>query len=89
MQTRERYDRAIRAHFSSFEWLWVAIALSRVGREWAMVENAVAAHCTNTVKEISSLLESLRQQLPEFRRAQALGYPLAGMVRNAARWPPS
>jgi predicted transposase YbfD/YdcC len=48
--------------------------------EWAVVEAAVAAHCSNTVKEISSLIESLRQQLPEFRRAQALGYPLAGMV---------
>ena len=25
-------------------------------------------------------MESLRADLPEFRRAQALGYPLAGMV---------
>jgi predicted transposase YbfD/YdcC len=48
--------------------------------EWAGVEAAAAAHCTSTVKEIRSLMESLRQELPEFRRAQALGYPLAGMV---------
>jgi len=58
----------------------VKLRAAQLPPEWALVENAVAAHCTNTVKEISSLLESLRQQLPEFRRAQALGYPLAGMV---------
>jgi hypothetical protein len=48
--------------------------------EWAMVEAGAAARCTRTVKEIRSLMESLRQELPEFRRAQALGYPVAGMV---------
>jgi hypothetical protein len=58
----------------------VKLRAAQLPAQWAMVESAVAAHCTNTVKEISSLLESLRQQLPEFRRAQALGYPLAGMV---------
>jgi len=48
--------------------------------DWAMVEAAARPHCTHTVKEIGSLMETLRRQLPEFRRAQALGYPLAGMV---------
>jgi hypothetical protein len=48
--------------------------------EWAMVEAATTAHCTTPVKEIRSLIDSLRQELPEFRRAQALGYPLAGMI---------
>jgi len=47
---------------------------------WAIVEAEAVAHCTNTVKEIRSLKESLREELPEFRRAQALGYPVAGMV---------
>ena len=48
--------------------------------EWAMVEAAARAHCTTPVKEIRSLVDSVRQGLPEFRRAQALGYPLAGMI---------
>jgi len=58
----------------------VKLRAAKLPPEWVMVENAVAAHCSNTVKEIHSLMEALRQQLPEFRRAQALGYPLAGMV---------
>lgn len=45
-----------------------------------MVEATAQARCTNTVKEIRSLIGTLRRDLPEFRRAQALGYPVAGMV---------
>jgi hypothetical protein len=48
--------------------------------DWAMVENQAQPRCAHTVKEIRSLMESLRRDLPEFRRAQALGYPIAGMV---------
>ena len=48
--------------------------------EWAMVEATARAHCTTPVKEIRSLMDSVRRELPEFRRAQALGYPLAGMI---------
>ena len=48
--------------------------------EWAMVEAEARARCKHTVKEIRSLMETLRRDLPEFRRAQALGYPVAGMV---------
>jgi hypothetical protein len=48
--------------------------------QWAMVETDARLHCTHTVKEIRSLLEALHQELPEFRRAQALGYPVAGLV---------
>lgn len=47
---------------------------------WAMVEEQARRRCTQTVREILSLMESLRQDLPEFRRAQALGYPVAGLV---------
>ena len=47
---------------------------------WAMVEEGVQPRCTQTVKEIQSLMATLRKELPEFRRAQALGYPIAGMV---------
>ena len=69
--------------------IWVRELVKRAGvklraaelpPEWAMVEAQAIRHCTHTVKEIRSLMESLRQELPEFRRAQALGYPLAGMI---------
>ena len=48
--------------------------------DWAVVEAQVGPRCTHTVQEIRSLMETLRAELPEFRRAQALGYPIAGLV---------
>lgn len=48
--------------------------------EWAMVETEARSRCTQTVKEIRSLMETLHKELPEFRRPQALGYPVAGLV---------
>lgn len=48
--------------------------------EWAMVEEQVRRRCTQTVKEIRSLMETLSGELPEFRRLQALGYPVSGLV---------
>lgn len=47
---------------------------------WAGVLNQVAPRCTTKVKEIASLLERLERQMPEFRRGQALAYPIAGML---------
>ncbi len=58
----------------------VKLRAAQLPAEWAMVEEAVQPRCEQTVKEIRSLMESLWRQLPEFRRAQALGYPVAGMV---------
>jgi hypothetical protein len=58
----------------------VKLRAAQVAPEWAMVESEASVRCTNTVKEIGSLRETLRRDLPEFRRAQALGYPVAGMV---------
>jgi hypothetical protein len=58
----------------------VKLRAAQLPPEWAMVEAQARAHCTHTVKEMRSLMESLRQELPEFRRAQALGYPLAGII---------
>ena len=58
----------------------VKLRAAQLPPEWAMVEATARARCTNTVKEIRSLMETLRRDLPEFRRAQALGYPVAGMV---------
>jgi len=47
---------------------------------WAKVEETVAPRCTAKVAQISSLMEALRIELPEFRRAEALAYPIAGMI---------
>jgi hypothetical protein len=58
----------------------VKLRASQLPPEWAMVEAQAQPRCEQTVKEIGSLMETLRRQLPEFRRAQALGYPIAGMV---------
>jgi len=58
----------------------VKLRAQQLPPEWAMVEDQAQPRCQQTVKEIRSLRESLRRDLPEFRRAQALGYPIAGMV---------
>jgi hypothetical protein len=58
----------------------VKLRAAQLPPEWAMVEEQARPRCQHTVKEIRSLRESLRRDLPEFRRAQALGYPVAGMV---------
>jgi hypothetical protein len=58
----------------------VKLRAAQLPPAWAGVEAATTPRCHHTVKEIGSLKETLRRQLPEFRRAQALGYPVAGMV---------
>jgi hypothetical protein len=58
----------------------VKLRAAQLPPEWARVEEQARVRCTQTVKELRSLMETLRAELPEFRRAQALGYPLAGMI---------
>jgi Druantia protein DruA/Transposase DDE domain len=58
----------------------VKLRAAQLPPPWAMVEEQARSRCTQTIKEIHSLMESLRRDLPEFRRAQALGYPVAGLV---------
>jgi hypothetical protein len=58
----------------------VKLRAAQLPAQWAMVEEQARRRCTQTVKEIRSLMQALRQDLPEFRRAQALGYPVAGLV---------
>jgi hypothetical protein len=58
----------------------VKLRAAQLPPQWAMVQEQARLRCTQTVKEIRSLMEALRQELPEFRRAQALGYPVAGLV---------
>jgi hypothetical protein len=47
---------------------------------WASGLKPVSPRCRAKAGEIGSLLERLRRDLPEFRRKQALGYLIAGML---------
>jgi hypothetical protein len=47
---------------------------------WAGAESDVRPRCQVKAGEMRSLLEWLRGELVEFRRPQALAYPLAGMI---------
>ncbi|MEI7733788.1 MAG: ISAs1 family transposase [Verrucomicrobiota bacterium] len=58
----------------------VKLRAAQLPAAWARVEANTQPHCTRTVKEIRSLRTTLQEELPEFRRAEALGYPIAGMV---------
>jgi hypothetical protein len=58
----------------------VKLRAAQLAPEWAGVEEQARVRCTQTVKALRSLMESLRAELPKFRRAQALGYPIAGMI---------
>jgi hypothetical protein len=47
---------------------------------WAKVEAALPPCCTAKAAQIRSLMEAVRGEIAEFRRAEALGYPVAGLV---------
>ena len=47
---------------------------------WAATLKPVRRRCTAPVAEVASLLERMERDLPEFRRKQALAYPLAGLL---------
>ena len=57
----------------------VKLRAAQLPPEWAAVETRAAPRCTAKAKEIRSLRAHLKS-VPEFRRKQALGYPLAGML---------
>lgn len=48
--------------------------------DWQCVEQNARPHCTAKAKEVRSLVEHLRAQVPEFRAKEALAYPLAGVL---------
>lgn len=58
----------------------VKLRAAQLPPDWALVEARARPRCEQTVQEIGGLMASLRRQLPEFRRPQALGYPVAGLV---------
>jgi hypothetical protein len=47
---------------------------------WAKVEEARGPRCTATVQQIRGLMEAIEKEVPEFRRRQALAYPLNGLL---------
>src|SRR3989441_256345 len=47
---------------------------------WAKVEQTAPPRCNATVQQIRSLMERVEKDVPEFRRAQALAYPLPGLI---------
>lgn len=58
----------------------VKLRAKELPQTWAMVEAAVAPKCTFKVKPILSLMELFQEDMPEFRRPQSMGYPLAGLL---------
>ena len=57
----------------------VKLRAEQLPAQWAAVEASVAPRCTESMAQIGSLMELARAQVPEFRRDQALAYPVAGM----------
>jgi predicted transposase YbfD/YdcC len=57
----------------------VKLRADQLAPSWAKVEETVSPRCTGKVAQISSLMEAVRVEIPEFRRAQSLAYPIVGM----------
>ena len=69
--------------------IWVRELAPQAGRQlcapqlppaWQTVEQRAAPHCTAKAPQLRSLVEHLRAEVPEFRRKEALAYPLAGFL---------
>ncbi len=58
----------------------VKLRAAHLPPDWLGVEEAARVRCTAQTPEIRSLMESVLKEVPEFRRAQALAYPLPGLV---------
>ncbi len=48
--------------------------------DWAKIEEARSPRCTAKAEQIRSLMEAIEEDVPEFRRAQGLAYPVAGLI---------
>jgi hypothetical protein len=58
----------------------VTLRAAHLPPAWAAVEAAQPPRCTAPSAQIRGLMDSVRGEIPEFRRPQALGYPVAGLV---------
>lgn len=58
----------------------VKLRAPQLPAEWAKVEEFRRPHCTAKAGQIGSLMQATKKEIPEFRRAQALAYPVTGLV---------
>lgn len=58
----------------------VKLRAPELPEEWKCAESGLRPRCRFKAGEIVSLIDLLRKELVEFRRPQALAYPLAGMI---------
>src|ERR1035441_6493883 len=58
----------------------VKLRAAQLPPPWAEVLPKVPPRCRAKAGEITSLMERLGRDLPEFRRKQSLAYPIAGML---------
>lgn len=58
----------------------VKLRAAELPEEWKCAESDLVPRCRFKAGEICSLMDLLRKELVEFRRPQALAYPLAGMI---------
>jgi hypothetical protein len=58
----------------------VQLRAAQLPPDWAKVEEARPPRCTAKAQQIRSLMETVEKEVPEFRRAQALAYPVAGLI---------
>lgn len=58
----------------------VKLRAPQLPEAWAKVEEACPARCTAKSEQIRSLMEAIRKEVPEFRRAQGRAYPVAGLL---------
>ena len=58
----------------------VKLRAAELPAQWAGALSPVAPRCRAKAGEIASLMKRLGREIPEFRRKQALAYPVAGML---------
>ena len=58
----------------------VKLRAPQLSEPWAKVEEARRPRCTAQAEEIRGLMETMEKEVPEFRRRQALAYPLPGLL---------
>jgi predicted transposase YbfD/YdcC len=58
----------------------VKLRAAELPTPWAGTLSQAPPRCTAKAREIASLMECLGREIPEFRRKQALAYPVAGML---------
>ena len=58
----------------------VKLRAAQLPLPWALVEQNAQPRCTAKAKQMRSLVETLRAQVPECRSKKALAYPVAGML---------